>query len=890
MPSEQLIQLEYFANGQVKGSKYGPFERLQLGQTTASALLSAGVLAVIPDHIDFPFSAYKVPKKTSASKADDFYLRRLSDGVEIVAIREMKTPNEFNTEAKRQVAIEQGLYSAAVVGAKVAIISDGNQYLYVDVISSLEKKEVVFVDDRRDLNPGVLENLLSGDATTPRDPSQLAEKVWQAIWHATKQEPKECLMTFVEIFILKFLSDNLPTSVLPNVYRFYELTASDDAKFVEDHGKTQIEYYVQEIRGKIKTIFPDKTTVSSSVFQELFGFATVVSPTSVINGFAFLQSGSTSLATFNRTFVTILRYFEDFGPLTNIHPEFKLRLYETFLKKTVRQSKLGQFFTPRNVVRAIVRMAELNKLPADAIVLDPAAGVGGFVLEPIIDENSLEGNVTFANGVAHQKIRMVGIDADVNTHILAKANTLLHLAEAVRDPNVTVRMLNNLMAEMFIVLNSNQHLGTLEHPIQSKVDVIITNPPYVTQGSKIFKDEINNFSGLRNGQELKTYYDRVGLGLESLFLRYISGALKPGGRGYVIVPQGLLTRTEPAAKEKLLSECNLLASISLPRNTFFNTPQKTFILVVEKRHTKVDARPDVFTAIVSSIGESLDARRVTMLGDNTLDEVASAFLAHTNSEIIPTQYANRVRIVPSANFSSSDRWDVQRFWTEEELVQLGAKEAAVERTDFINDVKDQITQIAEELGAVQQELAALEAGPMTTILIGDEDTFVVRRGTRITRATGDANPGLIPVYSGSKDPNRPITSVSEEWAKKQLVKVEERPVITVNANGYVGACFVRREKCIIHDDVMVIETKVETIDYDYLAQALRSSIAAGDFAYEAKLYNRVKELSVKLPVKVDGTLDLDRQVAIAGAVKRFDSLRESLTELGKWATESRISE
>jgi len=88
---------------------------------------------------------------------------------------------------------------------------------------------------------------------------------------------------------------------------------------------------------------------------------------------------------------------------------------------------------------------------------------------------------------------------------------------------------------------------------------------------------------------------------------YVSGALKAGGRAFVIVPYGMLTRSENTMKEKILGECNLLASIALPRNTFFNTAQKTYILALEKRHTATDPRPNVFCAVASSVGESLDA-------------------------------------------------------------------------------------------------------------------------------------------------------------------------------------------------------------------------------------------------------------------------------------------
>lgn len=443
------------------------------------------------------------------------------------------------------------------------------------------------------------------------------------------------------------------------------------------------------------------------------------------------------------------------------------------------------------------------------------------------------------------------------------------------------------MSDMFHVMNHNQHLGSLEYPVREAVDVILTNPPYVTQGSRIYKDEILAVSGTRNGLSLTEYYDRTGLGLESLFLRYVSGALKPGGRAFVIVPQGMLTRTEVTTKEKLLSECNLLASIALPRGAFFNTPQKTFILVIEKRHTKVDDRPNVFCAIASSIGETLDARRVPTPADNTLNEIAQAFIQHSEEKELDENVSKRIRIEPATSFTDADRWDIQRFWSDEELVELGAREEAVARTAFLEAASEQLAQVAEDFKLVQKELATLQASTSETVSLSDTDKFRIRRGKRVTRKNGDQHPGPIPVYSGSKDPNRPICSVSEEWATQEGIPIETNPIITVNANGYVGACFVRREKCIIHDDVMIIELLSKEIDIDYLMQELRTSIAGGNFEYEAKLYSRVKELEINLPFK-DGHPDLERQKAYSEAYKQFDSLRQSLTEIGKWSNEARI--
>lgn len=659
MPGEELIQRGYIRAGQIKGTRFGSYEELNLGQTTVGELKRAGVIAALPGAIAFPFQYYRPPKKTTSVKPDIIYLNRIRGALSVVACVEMKQPNEFNTEKKRLRASEQALTSAWALNGLVAVASDGSTYLYYDVQLSLLEKRLVRIDEGRDLNPAVLQELTAPNHGQNTQLGPLVAKVWQAIWHATKEEPKPCLMTFVEIFILKFLSDNLSADVLPRNYTFYELTNRDERAFREAFGKTQIEYYVDDIRPKIKSIFRDKTVIESPTLKSLLGLETIVSTTSVINGFAFLKSGSVSLVSFNRTFMEILGYFHELGALTHIDPEFKLRLYETFLKKTVGQQKLGQFFTPRNVVRSMITMANLADLPDGSVVLDPAAGVGGFVLEPLIQKDALERNITFSNGLPQQRVRLLGCDVEATPIILAKANTLIHLAEYVRDPKVSIEGLNKLMAELFLLLNTNQHLGTLEYPIRNKVDVILTNPPYVTKGSRIYKEEIQNVQGLRNGVDLREYYERCGLGLESLFLRYISGALKPGGRAFVIVPQGLLTRTESSLKERILAECNLLASICLPRNTFFNTPQKTYIIALAKRRTHKDSRPDVFCAIASSVGETLDARRVPTPDDNTLDDIGRAFSDYSRRSKLPGDDVNkRIRIVSAERFTELDRWDV----------------------------------------------------------------------------------------------------------------------------------------------------------------------------------------------------------------------------------------
>lgn len=889
MASEELGQRGYLSGQALKGQKYGRYEHLNIGATSIDALVKAGVSAIIPSEIDFPFSQYKAPKKPAAAKPDQVFLHRIDDALTPVAVAENKAPKAYKSADQILYAQEQALFAGMALNVPVAVTTDGASDIYIDVQESATTGKLTFFEETRDLNPAVLESLLVGEAAVSKDPKPLAETVWQAIWVATKAEPKEALLTFTEFFNFKFLSDNLPRRTLPEAYTFYALR-KDAAEMMRLHGMTAIEYYFKRIRPKIKDLFPADDYKSESGVAGLFGSPEQKSPTSII-GYNSFETSEESLATHNRTFVKIMDAFEAFGPLNDIDPQFKLRLYETFLRRSARQQRLGQFFTPRNVVRPMIRMAELNKLPDGGVLLDPAAGVGGFVLEPLLFEDALPGNVQFKGGLPKRRITTIGVDVDQNLHMLAKSNMLIHLAEAVRDPDVTLEGLNQAMADTFVLMNSHETLGALERPPQDSIDVILTNPPYVTQGSAIYKHEIEHVEGKRNGVFLSDYYNTGGLGLEALFLRYISGALNPGGKAFIIVPLGLLNRTEPRPKTELLNECNLLASIQLPRNTFFNTSQKTAILVLQKRRTAVEARPKVLCGIARSIGETLDWRRQPTPDDNDLEDIAKAFVDAQNGDESPIETSPVMRLVDADEFSANDRWDVARFWTDDELVGLGIRENAVSRADFVDEANTRIEEVGLELEAARSELEGLTSGATTTISLSDPSYFEVRSGTRVRTADIRENPGDIPIYSCFKTAEETKGSADRDWLESVGMTIEEHKIVTVNANGAsVGKVYVRDQTCGLTDDVIALDVISDELDHDYVAVELRRAVAAGGFLYEAKLFTtRVKELEVKIPVDEEGNIDIEQQRKVAQAVMRFEEARKKLTSIGEWAQLARVA-
>jgi type I restriction-modification system DNA methylase subunit len=127
-------------------------------------------------------------------------------------------------------------------------------------------------------------------------------------------------------------------------------------------------------------------------------------------------------------------------------------------------------------------------------VHDPACGVGGIILEPLVTKRPRD--FAFESGRLTSKLKYTGFDRDEKTIILAKANMLIHLNELLRvNPRSTTefaRMFN----ESFISLHSSI-LGSLAVIEEDEYDLIMTNPPFVVSGTSKTKQFISDSGPLK---------------------------------------------------------------------------------------------------------------------------------------------------------------------------------------------------------------------------------------------------------------------------------------------------------------------------------------------------------------------------------------------------------
>ncbi len=177
-------------------------------------------------------------------------------------------------------------------------------------------------------------------------------------------------------------------------------------------------------------------------------------------------------------------------------------------------------------------------------------------------------------------------------------------------------------------------------------------------------------------------YTTGGRGIEALFTEWIVKSLRKGGVANVILPDGIFTNIgNDKLKQLILDDCFIDSIISLPVGTFFNTPKKTFILTIHKR-TEVEigvTQPyPIYAYLCSSIGETMDTYRFDIASNDLHDAVELYNLYRTNrgNEIVISAVKDnpRAKLLTIDKFKSSENWNVELHWSDEEKIAWESKE------------------------------------------------------------------------------------------------------------------------------------------------------------------------------------------------------------------------
>ncbi len=228
-------------------------------------------------------------------------------------------------------------------------------------------------------------------------------------------------------------------------------------------------------------------------------------------------------------------------------------IYEYLLNELKTSGKNGQFRTPRHIIRMMVELVDPD---VDDTVCDPACGTAGFLInayEHIVKkytpkDHMKEDETGEVHGLTGAKIvdpkiwdklwskTFFGYDFDTTMVRIGLMNMILH---GIKKPHIN-------------------YLDALSkrNEVKEEYSVVLANPPFT---GSIDKSDINDaFSVSTTKTEL-------------LFLELFYQSLKVGGRGAVIVPNGVLfgsSNAHKAIRKILMENCQLEAVISMPSGVF----------------------------------------------------------------------------------------------------------------------------------------------------------------------------------------------------------------------------------------------------------------------------------------------------------------------------------
>lgn len=221
-------------------------------------------------------------------------------------------------------------------------------------------------------------------------------------------------------------------------------------------------------------------------------------------------------------------------------------LYESKIQRMGNAGRNGgEYYTPRPLIRAIVRVVNPK---IGETVYDPACGSAGFLCEAF---NYMEKQVKSTHDArVLQEQTFFGKEKKPLPYIIATMNMIFH---GVAAPNI---IRGNTLAE---------NLSQVQE--KDRKNVILANPP---------------FGGSERGEVLQNFDLRTSE-TAYMFMQHFIKMMKTGGRAGVVIKNTFLSNSDAAPLRKLLMEqCNLHTILDLPSGVFQGAGVKTVVLFFDK--------------------------------------------------------------------------------------------------------------------------------------------------------------------------------------------------------------------------------------------------------------------------------------------------------------------
>lgn len=361
--------------------------------------------------------------------------------------------------------------------------------------------------------------------------------------------------------------------------------------------------------------------------------------------------------------------------LYSIDSDLNGRLFETFLNATLRGKDLGQFFTPRSVVKLATRLADI-RVSRDHIdtVIDACCGTGGFLIEALsdmwakVDSNrSLPASEKsrLRDEIATEHIFGIDVAKEPALARIARINMYLHGDGGSRVYQVDAldKRFRSHAAESQEVRSEKDEFKRIAET--GRFDVALTNPPFAKEYARKTDAERQVLDQYELAYQVSGRSRNAVARLKSsmMFIERYHDLLKPGGRLVTVIDDSILggdreKRVRSFIREKFI----VVAVVSLPGDAFQRSQArvKTSIAVLQKKNFPEEEQPPVFMYYCTRVGIDEVARQRVLpidelnrrAAEQETEEVARLYHAFLSGKETPENW-----IVPAD--AIKDRMDVK---------------------------------------------------------------------------------------------------------------------------------------------------------------------------------------------------------------------------------------
>ena len=339
-------------------------------------------------------------------------------------------------------------------------------------------------------------------------------------------------------------------------------------------------------------------------------------------------------------------------------------VYEYLLSKLSTAGTNGQFRTPRHIIRMMV---ELMKPTPEDIIVDPAAGSAGFLVEAgeYLRNNRNDLFLTENLKEHFNNTMFYGFDMDRTMLRIGAMNLMQH---GIENPNISYK---DSLSE--------------DNEDNSKYTLVLANPPF--KGSI---DSERTSKDLLNITKTKK--------TELLFLALFLRILRTGGRAASIVPDGVLfgsSNAHKAIRKEIIEKHKLEAVISMPSDVFKPyAGVSTAIMIFTK--TGDGGTDKVWFYDMTADGFSLDDQRQP-IKENDIPDIIKRFNNRNSKEEQERARTEKSFFVPKEEIVENDY----------DLSINKYKEIIVEKKEY-EDSKVILKRVIDMENELQQKLKELE--------------------------------------------------------------------------------------------------------------------------------------------------------------------------------------